>query len=131
MNPQTKKINPINKLIPSGSIKTQLKNPSTNLPMGTPTQSKRPLIKNQFDKSPKNQGNYSARGEKNLNLKGSSSNFSGLRTKNDQSRNSLIESNRMNSAGKGIDKLNVTKKSNPNLNLFGVIKGKYIKIYLF
>jgi hypothetical protein len=136
MNSQPKKIRPINKLIPTGNIKPQAKNPSYNLAMGTPIQSKRPFNKDQNGKSasPLNQGNLSARGSKNVNLKGSSSNFGAGMRNNDNSKSSYLDANnafRMNSAGKkldykgnGVNKISANNKSNQNLNLYGVIKGK-------
>lgn len=138
MNSQAKKIRPINKLIPSGNSKLISKNPSFNLPMGTPIQSKRPFNK-ENEKSPShlNQGNLSARGSKNVNLKGSSSNFgAGIRNVNNPKNSYLDATNnsfRMNSAGKKIDYQrksmdSASKKSNNSSvnNLFGVIKGKKI-----
>ena len=142
MNSQAKKIRPINKLIPTGNIKPQAKNPSFNLPMGTPIQSKRPFNKDQNGKSasPLNQGNLSARGSKNVNLKASSSNFGAGMRNNDNSKSSYLDANnafRMNSAGKkldykgnAIDKISVNKKSNQSLNSYGVTKRKKIIFFI-
>lgn len=146
MNPQPQmKKRSINKLIPTGgNINTSKipsqKNPYSNIAIGTPIQSKRPF---NAEKSPSNlnqsQGNFSARGSKNNNLKVSSSNF-GMRNI-DHAKSSLLETNntiRINSAGKKLDfqrksvDLNSNnntahKKNNSSMsNLYGVIKGKII-----
>jgi len=134
MNSQAKKIRSINKLIPTGNNKPQPKNPSYNLPLGTPIQSKRPFNK-ENEKSPTNynQGNFSARGTKNINLKVSSSNFGAGMRNNNNSKSSYLDANsslRMNSAGKKVDfqrkSVDSTNKSTVSsvTNLYGVIKGK-------
>ncbi len=75
MNPQPRKITSINKFNP---LKAHVRNQSINLPLGTPTQSKRPLNKeNIMDKSPSpsNISSVSARGVKNINFKSSNTNL--------------------------------------------------------
>ena len=137
MNPQAKKIRTINK-IPLGNSKPITKNPSYNLPMGTPIQSKRPFA-NEKSPSNLNQGNFSARGSKNVNLKVSSSNFGAGIRNNDSTKNSYMDNTnnsfRMNSAGKKLDYTrksvdSASKKTNSSVsNLYGVIKGKQIKLF--
>lgn len=134
---QAKKIKTINKLIPTGNTKN-IKNPSYNMPMGTPIQSKRPFTRDN-EKSPsyQNKGNLSARGSQKINMKVSSSNF-GANNRNDNSKSSYLDANnsfRMNSAGKKIDSqrksVDSAKKTNSSLtNLYGAIKGKILFIYL-
>lgn len=131
---QAKKIKPLNKLIPTGNSKFQSKNPSFNLPMGTPIQSKRPFNRDN-EKSPTNfnQGNLSARGSKNITMKVTSSNFAGGIRNNDNTKSSYLDANnsfRMNSAGKKIEgqrkSVDLTKKNNSSVtNLYGVIKGNF------
>lgn len=147
MNSNAKKIKSINKLIPSGVgvlNKIQPKNPSYNLPMGTPIQSKRPFNK-ENEKSPSHlNGNFSARGPKNVNFKVSSSNF-GRNNENQHTKSSYLDANnsfRMNSAGKkleyqqpsqrkSVDNSATKKTTNSSVsNLYGVIKGKNINYYI-
>ena len=134
MNSQPNKIRSINKFNPAINPKSHIRHQSMNLPLGTPTQLKRPFNKeNTTDKnsSPRNISSVSARGSKNLYSKGSNSNL----IKNEENYKGLIldgnNSIRYNSGMKKyetpsnqIDKSMGNNKSNTNLNLLGTIKSK-------
>ncbi len=140
MNSQPKKIRSINKFNPSLNLKGHNRNQSINLPLGTPTQSNRPLNKellNEKSHSPVNISCLSARGSNLLNLKGSNNTM----YKNEEHKGGLIldgnNSFRYNSGMKKIenstnqlDKNLGKNKSNTNLNLLGTVKSKFIKIFI-
>lgn len=139
MNPQPRKITSINKFNHAINIKGHVRHQSINLPLGTPTQSKRPLNKeNILDKSPSpsNISSVSARGVKNLNFK--SSNTSMVR--NEENKGGVIlDVNNSLRYNPGLKKFEIpnnnhtdrnlgNNKSNTNLNLLGTIKSNLLSI---
>lgn len=133
MNFQPKKITSISKFNPAMNAKGHLRNPSINLPLGTPTQSKRPLNKeniNEKNQSPLNISSVSTRGVKNINLKSSNTNL----LRNEEHKTGLILDLSNNiKYNSGIKKNDIpstshtdrnlgNNKSNLNLNLLGTIK---------
>lgn len=137
MNPQPRKITSINKFNPAINIKGHVRHQSINLPLGTPTQSKRPLNKeNILDKSPSpsNISSVSARGVKNINFKSSNSN---LFKNEEQKAGGIIDGNNSFRYNSGLKKFEIpnssqadrnlgNNKSNTNLNLLGTIKSNLI-----
>ena len=133
MNPQPRKITSINKFNPALNIKGHVRHQSINLPLGTPTQSKRPINKESLlDKSPSpsNINSVSTRGAKNINFKASNSNL--LRNE-EHKGGAIIDTNNTYKYNSGLIKFEIpnnnqtdrnlgNNKSNTNLNLLGTMK---------
>lgn len=137
MNPQPRKITSINKFNPAINIKGHVRHQSINLPLGTPTQSKRPLNKeNVLDKShsPSNISSVSARAVKNINFKASNSN---LIRNEEQKGGVILDANNSFKYNPGLRKFEIpnknqndrnlgNNKSNTNLNFLGTMKSNII-----
>jgi hypothetical protein len=137
MNPPPRKITSINKFNLATNNKGHVRHQSINLPLGTPTQLKRPLNKeNSMDKShsPSNINSVSARGVKNINFKSSYSNF----FRNEEQKSGMaVDANNSFRNNSGFKKFEIpsshqaernlgNNKSNTNLNLLGTIKSNLI-----
>lgn len=148
MNVQPKKIRSINKFVPAINSKMQhIRHQSMNLPLGTPTQSKRPFgkdISNDKSHSQSNVGPISARDSKNVNFKASIPSGININKQEENNKSLVLDANnssfKINPPLKKFDTPNnvsaeksiSNNKSNKNINLVGTIKSKtYVFINIF